>query len=192
MVFVHGLGGDALATWRHGKDDSTSWPHWIGSEFPDVGIWSLGYAASPTRWAKLLRLIHRGSRDSGHSMALPHRALQVLDLMTLKGLGERPIMFICHSLGGLLAKQILRKASDATDSRKKQVAQQTRAVLFLATPHAGADLASFVDAFRTVLGATVSIQDLREHDANLGGPVRLVPKSGSATRHPDRHLFRAA
>lgn len=90
VVFIHGLGGDAFTTWRHGKDASTSWPHWLGKEFPEVGVWSLGYAASPTRWAKLLPLIGRGSRDSGHSMALPDRALQVLDLMTQQGLGERP------------------------------------------------------------------------------------------------------
>ena len=73
------------------------------------------------------------SHDSGHSMALSDRALQALDLMTQKGLGERPLLFICRSLGGLVAEQILRKASDAPDSRKQQVARQTRAVLFLAT-----------------------------------------------------------
>jgi hypothetical protein len=100
-------------------------------------------------------------------MALPDRAGQVLDLMIQRGLGERPLPFICHSLGGLLAKEILRKSNDAPDTRKQQVARQTRAVLFLATPHAGAVLASFVNAFRTVFGATVSIEDLREHHANL-------------------------
>ena len=167
VLFIHGLGGEAFTTWRHGDDESTSWPHWLGKEFPEVGVWSLGYAASPTRWAKLLRLIGRGSRDSGHSMALPDRALQVLDLMTQQGLGQQPLFFVCHSLGGLVAKQILRKASDATDERKQRVARQTRAVLFLATPHAGATLASLVDAFRTVFGATVSMEDLREHDAHL-------------------------
>src|SRR5687767_13609759 len=117
---MHGLGGDAFTTWCNGNDQSISWPHWLGKEFPEVGIWSLGYAASPSGWTRLLRLIGRGSRDSGYSMALPDRALQVLDLMIQKGLGVRPLLFICHSLGGLLAKQILRKSSDATDPRKQQ------------------------------------------------------------------------
>jgi tetratricopeptide (TPR) repeat protein len=167
VVFIHGLGGDPFTTWRYGKDESTSWPHWMGKEFPEAGIWSLGYAASPSRWMRLLPLIGRGSRDSGHSVALPDRASQVLDRMVLKGFGERPILFICHSLGGLLAKQILRNASDHLDARKQQVVHQTRAVLFLATPHTGAALASFANDFRTIFGATVSMEDLRAHDAHL-------------------------
>lgn len=167
MIFVHGLGGDYSATWRHGKDESTSWPHWLAEEFTEVGVWSLEYAASPTKLARFLGFF-TGDRDAGYSMALPDRAGQVLDRMVQKHLGERPLFFICHSLGGLLVKQILRKADDADDDpRKKQVAAQTRAVLFLATPHNGAELASLLDTFRTLFGTTVSIDDLRAHDAHL-------------------------
>ncbi len=167
VIFIHGLGGDAFTTWRHSEDESTSWPHWLGKEFPAVGVWSLGYAASSTKWARVRRLFSRRYRDSGHSMALPNRALQVLDLMVQRGLGPKPIMFVCHSLGGLLAKQILRTAADSLDGRQKAVFDKTRAILFLSTPHAGADLASLMDAFRTIFGATVSIEDLRAHDAHL-------------------------
>jgi tetratricopeptide (TPR) repeat protein len=165
VIFVHGLGGDYAATWRY--DQNASWPHWLAEEFPAVGVWSLDYAASPTKLARLLGFF-TGDRDAGYSMALPDRAGQVLDLMVQNGFGERPLLFICHSLGGLLVKQILRKANDADDDpRKKQVAAQTRAVLFLATPHAGAELASLADAFRTLFGTTVSVDDLRLHDAHL-------------------------
>ncbi len=167
VMFIHGLAGDAFTTWRHGTDASTSWPHWVGQEFPSVGVWSLGYAASPTKWTRFLGLFSRRFRNSGHTMPLPDRALQVLDLMAQRGLGQRPILFVCHSLGGLLAKQILRTAADCIDHRKQAVFANTSAVLFLATPHAGADLASLVNAFRAILRATVSIEDLRAHDAHL-------------------------
>ena len=136
VLFLHGLGGDAFATWRFGKDESTSWPHWLGNEFPGVGVWSRGYAASPTKWMRLLRWL---SRDAGHAMALPDRA-----------------------------QQVLRTASDAvTDPKKRALFDSTRAVLFLATPHAGAELASLLNAFRTLFGATISVEDLRLHDAHL-------------------------
>lgn len=167
VVFIHGLGGDAFGTWRHNQGVDASWPHWIAEEFPDVAVWSLGYAASPTRWARWLPAFLGGTSDAGYAMSLPDRAQQVLDLLVHRGIGERPIMFVCHSLGGLLAKQVLRKSVDASDERERQVATSTRAVLFLATPHTGADLASLLNTFRAVFGATVSIEDLREHDAHL-------------------------
>jgi pimeloyl-ACP methyl ester carboxylesterase len=167
VIFLHGLGGDVLTTWRFGDAESTSWPHWIGAEFPEVGVWSVGYAASPTKWSRFRGFFSRKYRDSGHSMPLPDRALQVLDLMSQRDLGTRPILFICHSLGGLLAKQILRAASDSAQPQKNSVFAHTRGILFLATPHAGASLASMVSTFRKILGATVSIEDLRAHDAHL-------------------------
>ncbi len=100
-------------------------------------------------------------------MALPARGKQALDQMGLEGLGERPLMFICHSLGGLVVKEILR-ASDDEDARR-EIRDNTRAVLFLATPHMGSDLASRLSSFRWrwVFGATVTLQDLRAHDAHL-------------------------
>jgi hypothetical protein len=117
------------------------------------------------RW--FLYRLPRSSSDSGYAMALPRRANQVLDLMVQNGFGARPIVFVCHSLGGLLAKQILRMAAEANDPAALSICSQTRAVLFLATPHAGATLASLVNAFSTVLRATVNIEDLRAHDAHL-------------------------
>lgn len=172
VVFIHGLGGDAFGTWRHGKDKSDSWPHWLGSEFSQVGVWSLGYAASPTKLMRPKGVFSKRQRDAGHSMALPGRALQVLDFMLLCGLGERPLFFICHSLGGLVAKHILRASSDSDDPRRKSVFTNTRAVLFLATPHAGVALASLISRFQFVFGATVTIQELRAHDTYLADLAR--------------------
>ena len=81
VIFIHGLGGDALKTWRHGKDEATSWPHWLGEEIPDVGVWSIGYAAGPTKWIRFLGGFSKRWRDAGHGMSLPDRALQILDFM---------------------------------------------------------------------------------------------------------------
>jgi tetratricopeptide (TPR) repeat protein len=168
VVFVHGLGGDAFETWRHGKDDSTSWPHWLGKDFPEIGVWSLDYDASPTRSRGLSRLFCLGSKTPGHTMALTERAREVLTRFTLSGLGQRPLIFICHSMGGLLVKQLLRKANDQKDESLMQgVICQTKAVVFLATPHAGAELASFFDTLRSISRSTKSIKELRMHDTYL-------------------------
>jgi hypothetical protein len=41
VVFVHGLGGDPIATWRSGTDENSSWPHWLDLEFgTQIGVCS--------------------------------------------------------------------------------------------------------------------------------------------------------
>ena len=171
VVFVHGLGGDALATWGHSSKNNMFWPEWLAEDFTNIGVWSLSYASSPSRWMRWLYCwrtsgLSRPHR-SGHSMALSDRALQVLDLMLQKGLGQRPILFICHSLGGLLVKKVLRCSSDAKNNRRHSVFDRTHAVLFLATPHNGSTLATILTRLRWLLRTTVTVDELRMHDANL-------------------------
>lgn len=168
VLFLHGLGGDAFSTWRCGKDQSTSWPHWLAEEFPNVCFWSLDYAASPTKRAGRLRKWVSGNRDAGHAMPLPDRAREVVDRMVQNQIGSRPLVLIGHSLGGLLAKQILRRASDDTRDDHHRIFTSTQAVLFLGTPHQGASLASLVDRFKAIFGSTASMEDLKAHDAQLG------------------------
>lgn len=168
VVFIHGLGGDAFETWRHGEDDSTSWPHWVGVDFPDVGVWSLGYAAGASKLARIKWSFGRGDRLTGHAMPLPRRASQVLDLMAQTGIGQRPLILVGHSLGGLLAKQVLRDSADSgTGQQSRAISEQTRSVMFLGTPHNGSALASILHRFRAAFGSTVAVEDLQAHDAHL-------------------------
>jgi hypothetical protein len=171
VVFIHGLGGDAFGTWRHGEGDDTSWPHWLAENSPDIGVWSLEHAADPSKPLGLLAgLFGKGGRDAGQGMSLPDRAGQILDLMRLDRhfRGERPIVFVCHSLGGLLAKQILRQAHDnAGNTGTESISRRTAGVLFLATPHNGAGLATLADKFAAICGPTASLEALKAHDPHL-------------------------
>jgi len=171
VVFIHGLGGDAFATWRHGEGDDTSWPHWLAAEFPDLGVWSLGYTAKPVdSLGPLADLFRSGKRDTGQSMSLPDRAVQVLDLMRLDARfrADCPVVFVCHSLGGLLAKQILRQANDHLNhADSRAMTRRIAGVLFLATPHQGAVLASLANRFSTIFGPSASLAALKAHDPHL-------------------------
>ena len=83
-------------------------------------------------------------------------------------IGLRPLIFVCHSLGGLVTKSILRKASDSVDDpRKKTVLNNVKTVFFLATPHAGAELAEMFKAFRSIFQTTITVEELKAHDAHL-------------------------
>ncbi len=154
VVFVHGLDGDARTTWHPKDRPDAFWPAWLGEDVPAVGVWSLGYAVSASAW-------------KGHAMPLADRASNVLDLLELDGIGRRPLAFVCHSLGGLLVKQVLRSAGDFGNPAWKAIATRTKAIVFLSTPHSGADLASWIKYIGGLLRTTVSVEELEAHHPRL-------------------------
>lgn len=149
VVFVHGLGGDNRTTWQcDEKDEATFWPRWLyedlntssgGTSLP-VGVWSLGYPAEVFRV-----LFFSKVRDD----SVPQRARDLIDTLVSRGLAERPIVFVAHSLGGVLVKQMLRSSRDAGNPRRgdfPKLALSTRLVIFLATPHAGSSMARLAES----------------------------------------------
>ena len=174
VVFVHGLMGDPFKTWRHGETEDTSWPHWVMEEFPKIGVWTLGYPAALSKWPHWLRALgglfiqlQRSQTRSGHATPLERRAGTTLDRLVQKGLGRKPLIFVCHSLGGLLVKQLIHTAAMSREPREKALASSISDVLFLATPHHGADLATLARHLRSLLRASVIVDDLQAHGAHL-------------------------
>ncbi|RDE50730.1 MAG: TIR domain-containing protein [Candidatus Accumulibacter meliphilus] len=154
VVFVHGLGGDKLNTWQASTAAESFWPAWLAEDLPNVAVYSLGYEASPSAWL-------------GKAMPLGDRATNVLAVLEAEKLGERPLIFVCHSLGGLVVKQLLRTAETLGQESWRRFASATKSVIFLATPHAGARLANFVGLLGRILRATVAVEDLQANDAHL-------------------------
>jgi triacylglycerol esterase/lipase EstA (alpha/beta hydrolase family) len=122
IVFVHGLGGDHRETWMaRCDDDETYWPAWVANDLPTVNVWSLAYPSSPSAWV-------------GDGVEFDTILDSLLDYLALMGIGRRPLVFVTHSLGGLVAKGILRAAREAADQRLQMLATNLRGVAFLATP----------------------------------------------------------
>jgi hypothetical protein len=82
----------------------------------------------------------------GNGVLLPDRAKTILDLLCSNGIASRPIVFVAHSLGGLLVKQLLRSAFELHVSDWVQLACNVRGVIFLGTPHNGAGIAVLAQA----------------------------------------------
>ncbi|RDW84265.1 hypothetical protein BP6252_01855 [Coleophoma cylindrospora] len=49
----------------------------------------------------------------------------------------RPIIFVAHSLGGILVKEVLHLSDSSDEPSLKSIVDSTRAVVFLGTPHRG-------------------------------------------------------
>ena len=155
LVLIHGLGGDAFTTWMAERERiDTFWPNWLAADRPRLGIWTLGYAADASGW-------------KAESMALADRGTQLLDLFENEGLGERPLVFVTHSLGGIIAKQVLRHAEGFGVARWRRIATSTRGIAFIATPHTGANLANFAQFASAVFRTNEQVKELASNDARL-------------------------
>ena len=114
VVFVHGLTGDPVDTWSANgasEPEGGYWPKWLAADLPHFNYYTLGYPASVfAQWAK-------------KEMNLYQRSINVLETLAGYNFGNRPLVFICHSLGGLLVKQIIRTARDSTDQSYLRIAE---------------------------------------------------------------------
>ena len=154
IVFVHGLGGGSHSTWTAAGDATWFWPAWVAADFPDAGVWTLGYRADASAW-------------TSSSMPIADRGTALLEALVNEGIGERPTLFIAHSMGGILVKQLLRHASSYGVARWAAVAEQLRGIVFVATPHAGASLAGFAEFARLVLRTNEHVGELTAHHSRL-------------------------
>jgi hypothetical protein len=154
VLFIHGLTGDPEDTWTAAGVAKEYWPKWLLEVFPHISIYTLGYPASILqKWAK-------------QEMNLHERANNMLEQLVSRGIGARPIAIITHSLGGILAKEVLRASNECTDAAWKRVVESTRLVAFLATPHSGAALGAVVKFFLPRL-ASVHVDLLSNNGGSL-------------------------
>lgn len=103
-------------------------------------------------------------------MALPDRAQNVLPLLiTEPGLRSGDIIFVAHSLGGLVVEQILRLAQVRApyDQRAQSFLRRVRRIVFIGTPHAGSDLATIGNAFKALTRPRPTQEGLSRNDAYL-------------------------
>lgn len=152
VIFVHGLNGDFKNTWNYEnlKKFYQEDRFWADSS---LAFWSLSYEAKPSNWV------------SNNAMPLSDRAINALATLKGNNIGNKPIIFIVHSLGGLLVKQML--CSCDTAKEYQNIAENTVGIIFFATPHSGSDLSNFLDAWGSISNLSVSAKELKKNNPSL-------------------------
>lgn len=117
---------------------------------------TFGYDADPV---KLWGITGQNSiRDHGKNLAFA-----ISDQR--RNCRERHIIFIAHSLGGLVCEEALLYCTEG-ESNLEKVFLSTRGIIFMGTPHAGADLADWGFRLATLLHV------VRGTNATLLDPLR--------------------
>eukprot|EP00890_Picochlorum_soloecismus_P002505 jgi/Picsp_1/3255/NSC_06095-R1_binding protein len=144
VVFLHGIRGGAFMTWKvdgSGRrdqenldqmDHSICWPSsWLAQRFPRMRLISAEYAAPATGW-------------EGESLPLHATASHLADKLSAAGVGNRPVVFISHSMGGLIVKDIIGRGIQKDSSRSmRKISNACVGTVFYSVPHAGSRLADW-------------------------------------------------
>ncbi|XP_053623486.1 uncharacterized protein LOC128682636 isoform X2 [Plodia interpunctella] len=86
---------------------STCWPRdWIKLDYPEARVISVNYTSDPHLWRPLWVKGYKRLR-------LHERAEQMTRQLLALGVGQRPIIWVGHSKGGLFVKQIYCEAYEA-------------------------------------------------------------------------------
>lgn len=142
VVFVHGLNGDRFSTWRFSPE--ASWPEWLAEDFPNANIFCAGYHAKP-----LSDIV------SGPGASLADVATMLADGLFSAKSKSPCLVLLGHSLGGLVIKQMLRRLADSAQPEAKELLERVKSVVFIATPHMGAQLAKSLQSVAGLITSKV-------------------------------------
>ncbi|KAK3319530.1 hypothetical protein B0T19DRAFT_268759 [Cercophora scortea] len=89
-----------------------------------------------------------------HARELLH---ELASSRTARGTAARPIIFVAHSTGGLIVKEVLRLAEAERDGPSREVLLSTSGIVFLACPHRSTDRSTLADAIRNMASVTLNV-----------------------------------
>ncbi|KAG8813448.1 hypothetical protein FRC19_002411 [Serendipita sp. 401] len=131
IIAIHGLDGHREQSWT--AENEKLWlKDFLPNDLPNARILSYGYDADTRSF------IQTSSKTISH-----HAEDFVERLSQLRRMHpRRPIIFLAHSLGGIILKRALvlcHSDNFETDRKLRDISTSTLAVLFFGTPHSGAN-----------------------------------------------------
>ncbi|CRL02310.1 CLUMA_CG015381, isoform A [Clunio marinus] len=141
---------------------SYCWPiDWLPQQFPSARILGLQFESALSYWVKKVCPCERDK------LKLKYRSLDYIPRLADAGIGnDRPIVWICHSMGGLIVKGIINEALKSNDPNVRKIGENTRGIIFLGTPHRGSAIAKYSQQ-AGVLWPTIEVQDMEENSKDL-------------------------
>ncbi|KAI3534441.1 hypothetical protein CSPX01_12058 [Colletotrichum filicis] len=144
IVAVHGLnlsGTKNYSSEAWSSGDKMWLKDFLPTKMPRARIMVYGYDAIPA---------FRKSREG-----IQEWVINLLELLTMERDDEpdRPLIFVCHSLGGIVVKRAMTEAKQNT--RYQAIHQATYGMAFFGTPHNGSKLGSLAAIVANVFSVAI-------------------------------------
>ncbi|XP_001371145.1 protein SERAC1 isoform X1 [Monodelphis domestica] len=170
VLFIHGLMGAAFKTWRQQDSDkfeiekasdeesyTQCWPQtWLASDCPALRIISVEYDTSLSDWR---------AKCPVERKSIAYRSDELLRKLRTAGVGDRPLIWVSHSMGGLLVKKMLVDASKKPELNT--LINNTRGIIFYSVPHHGSHLAEYSVNIKYLLFPSVEVKELSKDSPAL-------------------------
>ena len=153
IVFVHGLNGHPYHTWTS-EEYKIYWPAQLLPpviEKEKAGILVYGYDAD------VFAFTDGVSNDKIQNHA-EHLTAELFANRRRRNATERPVIFVAHSLGGLVVKRALIYSSEIRGNHTEHLRSifvSTYGILFLGTPHQGSDIAKWGSKLEKICDAVM-------------------------------------
>ncbi|KAF7390170.1 hypothetical protein HZH68_012027 [Vespula germanica] len=137
------------------------WPmDWLPRDVPYLRILGVNYDTNLSMWTPLCPIESLKSTISD-------RSSEYISKLLIADVGKRPIIWVCHSMGGLLVKKMLVEEWKSGD--KNNICKNTRGIVFYSTPHRGSHIAALTQATQMLIWPSIEVQELREESPHLLG-----------------------
>jgi hypothetical protein len=98
-------------------------------------------------------MVTRGPGQAANKSGMFTHGQDLLYSLSRERTQRKPIIFIAHSLGGILVKEMLSYADASNEREFLEIVEDLSAVVFLGTPHRGSEAARIGDVARRVASA---------------------------------------
>lgn len=149
ICFVHGLTGDRESTWT-ARGQSAPWPKSLLPQRLSGGVRVLTYGYDAY-------IVRRGV--AGSNRLIDHATNLLHDLAidrSSSNASARPLIFVAHSLGGLVCKKAVLLARNNPEAYLAGIFDCVKGIVFLGTPHKGSWMADWAKIPASAVGLVKS------------------------------------
>ncbi|KAL2151620.1 hypothetical protein VTH82DRAFT_6718 [Thermothelomyces myriococcoides] len=147
--FAETTSNEGLDPWVTTSDVEAYWPlDFLPASCPNARVFTWGYHTT----VNSRKTLTPQGDVFAHAQEL---LIELASMRSALGAAARPVIFIAHSTGGLLVKELLRLSEAERDGPLKEILLSTSAIVFLGSPHRATEHCSLGDAVQRMAAATL-------------------------------------